>query len=109
MESIEFYIENEKYTTPTIEVIEELVCIEFGITLDQLKSKSRKGILPTARFMLWYLIRKKKLSPGLQSIADMYGYETHSNIYTGINKVIGWMKTEKALKNQHNNILVKLG
>ena len=109
MESIEFYIKNQKYENPTIEIIEELVCLEFGINLDRLKSKSRHGILPTARFMLWYLIRKKNLAPGLQAIADMYDYKTHSNILTGISKVVGWMKTEKALKNQHNNILVKLG
>jgi len=107
--AIEYYINTHTDQNPTVDLIEILVCKEFGITRQELRHRSRKGDIPTARFLCWYLIRKKKILTSFHAIKDHYNYLEHSSIIHGIKQVKGRMEFEKDLKRKYLNVLVKLG
>lgn len=96
-------MENER-----INEIEEVVCAEMDVDIEKLKSKSRKGNLPTARFMCWMLIKEKRIFKSLTQIAIHYGKKQHCTIIHGIKSVTGRMEMEKDLRNKFNNIKTTL-
>ena len=96
-------MENERITE-----IEEVVCAEMDVDMEKLKSKSRKGNLPTARFMCWMLIKEKRIFKSLTQIAIYYGKQQHCTVIHGIKSVTGRMEMEKDLRNKFNNIKTTL-
>ena len=53
MEAMEYFIttheeEARRNDFPTVDRIDELVCEAFEITIEELRSKSREGVFPTA-------------------------------------------------------------
>ena len=91
-----------------IDQIDSYVCYEFGLTLYQLHSKSRKGDIPTARSMCWLLIKRRKFNMGLIAMGNLYN-KHHATVIHGIKQLQGRMMWEKDLKRKYINILIKLG
>lgn len=70
--------------------IEMFVTLNFGISVQDLRSKSRK--YSKARFVAFYLIQKH-LDYSLPKIGQLFSMD-HSSVSNGINRVIeyGWSK-----------------
>lgn len=108
MEPIEFYIENNSIEERvTMAIIERTVCQEYGLQIDDLHSKSRAGMIPTARFMCYYFARKYDLFRGVQHLASYYK-QNHSNVLYGVRVISNITETDYYHKNKLNSIKNKL-
>lgn len=92
-----------------VKQIEYLVCNEFNITLEQLRSRSLNRKVTLSRCILWTIVKRKTNLSTFKSIKEHYGYRTHSNIREGVLRVKDNMDTDYRLKIKYINILKRLG
>lgn len=83
----------------------ESVANFYGLTLDQIKGKSREGDIPKACQISSYYIRQKMPILTLKTVASLYGRRyllknddfDHSAIVYNINSVNGWLMVNDPL------------
>lgn len=86
-----------------LDLVTAVVCDEYKVSLEAIKSKSRKDGLPPIRFKIWYLAKKIKPNIGIRFIGRQFGKQSdnaHSVVIYGITQVEGDMKIypkEKAI------------
>lgn len=78
-----------------------IVCQEYGFTLEEIKSRSRKGNLPRARYRIFYI--SKRVYPALQirETGRRFGMgdqNAHSTVIHGINQIAGEVKVTPKVK-----------
>lgn len=80
------------------------VCSYYDVTIDQLKSKSRKGELNVARKICFHLMKKNLPKTSLGRIGVLFGNRAHCTISTAISTVNDWIDTDEKIKNQLHEI-----
>jgi chromosomal replication initiator protein len=70
----------------TVEVVQKVVCEQFGIRLVDMKSAKRTKNLAFARQVAMYLSRKLAAA-SLPSIGDKFGKRDHSTVFHGIRMI----------------------
>ena len=70
----------------TPQLIMEVVSEHFGITVDQLMSKSRSSDIAKPRQIIMYLV-KNMTDQSLESIGNLLGGKDHSTVHHGIERV----------------------
>lgn len=76
--------------------IQEQVCNAFGVTWSQIVGKSRKGIIPKARFAYCYLCREYLKMP-LQAIGDTIGGRDHTTVMHALSTVKDYIDTKDVI------------
>ena len=79
------------------------VCNYYGISLDELMSKSRLRKIVDARNTLYYIFHKcyKMTSTEVAKIFN----KNHATILSGANKIEGFMRFDKIFRKQINNLV----
>ena len=79
------------------------VCNYYGVTLEELMSKSRLRKIADARNTLFYIFHKcyKMSSPEVGKIFN----KNHATILSGANKIEGFMRFDKVFRKQINQII----
>jgi len=75
--------------------------IEFGVTEQELKGRSREQRLVEVRHAAWYILRKKHT---LREIAKFYN-RTHATVYAGIKRTQGLLDVHDRKMTKFINIL----
>ncbi len=94
-------------TEKLVSNILDIVSTEYQVSLDELKSKSRKKNLVTPRHIAMYLI-KENTDLTLQSIASIFNKKDHSTIINACDKVIEQMSSNNTYFQAVINIKSKL-
>ena len=81
----------------TPQLIVEVVSDHFGITVDQIMSKSRSNDISRPRQIAMYLCKEMTSLP-LNSIGQMLGDRDHSTVIHGIKKVKDEMSSDESFK-----------
>lgn len=97
--------DKEKEITP--DLIIEFVADHYGISINDIKSKSHKKEFSKAKHVYMYLARKYT-DYTLKDIAKFLGGMDHSSINYGINNVEKLLKTDKKMAKDIENITKKL-
>lgn len=87
------FVSNMSYEV-SIEAIQQIVCEYFDITIDQLKSKTRKRKIAQARQVAMYL-SKKLTSKSLKLIGQNFGGRDHSTVIHACQSVMNLMETNR--------------
>lgn len=87
----------------------QAVCEETGITVDQMHSGSRKGLIPTCKFLCSYFIALYCSLPFKPASKKIWGKVDHSNIVYGRDTIIDRMEVDQEIKQHVANISQKLG
>ena len=87
------------------EVIEvaKIVCNHYGITIKQLRSKSRISDFSEPRKICYYILRGK-LNKGCTLVAAYFN-RTHGTVITSAKSVAGMMQFDKNYEKEVNSIL----
>lgn len=93
------YILIPKITKPQVlrestvlDVVTAIVCQEYGFTIEEIKSRSRKGNLPRARYRIFYLTKLIFPAVGIRNMGRRFNLSetnAHSNVIHGINQMAG--------------------
>ena len=86
-----------------LDVTTALICKEFGFTLEEIKSKSRKGYLPRARYRIFYITKKIFPNVGIRAMGrkfNMSENNAHSNVIHGITQMEGEIKMMPKIKEE---------
>lgn len=79
----------------TKEFIIEKVCQYYGLTIAEIKSKSKRPEISVPKKIVWMYCRENiKPKPTLLSIGDGFSGSTHGNVHSGINRIIGWIEND---------------
>lgn len=97
--------DNPKEITP--DLIIDVVCEHFGITKEQIKSKSRSNDIAKPRQIAMYL-SKNMTDASLDYIGSMLGGRDHSTIIHGINKITEEYASDEKVKNIIDTIKKKI-
>lgn len=89
------------------ERIVSVVANYYGLSVDELKGKSRVNKIVLARHVAMYLI-KYKLQSSYEKIGDTFGKRDHTTVMSGISKVEKTLKTDEALKVAIDDIQKKI-
>ena len=79
------------------------VCNYYGISLDELMSKSRLRKIADARNTLYYIFHKCYKMTSTE-VAKMFN-KNHATILSGANKIDGFMRFDKVFRKQINNLI----
>lgn len=91
----------------TPQLIIEVVAEHFGITVDQIMSKSRSNSVAKPRQIVMYLCKTMTDHP-LDSIGQLLGGRDHSTISYGVNKIIDDMSADSNFKQTVETIRKKI-
>ncbi len=94
-------------TEKLVSNILDVVSTEYQVSLDELKSKSRKKNLVTPRHISMYLI-KENTDLTLQAIASVFNKKDHSTVINACDKVTEQMSTNPSYNKAVINIKSKL-
>ncbi|MCI8327490.1 MAG: chromosomal replication initiator protein DnaA [Lachnospiraceae bacterium] len=97
--------DQEKKVTP--QLIIDVVCEHFNITLEQIKSKSRSNDIAKPRQIAMYLC-KNMTDVSLDNIGSLLGGRDHSTIIHGINKITNDIDSNETIKNSIDTIKKKI-
>ena len=87
----------DTYTEVSMDYIQKTVAAHYGISLENLKSKSRKRELVTARQIAMYFA-KKYTNHSLKSIGYYFGGRDHSTVIHALQTVNNMLDTEPHFK-----------
>ena len=90
----------------TTERIIGAVSEHFGITPEDMRSKSRKAPLPIARKFAWHFIMVF-CPTTLRDAGFMFGLD-HATAYTGVKTLRGWMATDRSMKEEETAIRTRI-
>ena len=107
IEELQNIISPDKPKEITPQLIIDVVCEHFGITLDQIKSKSRSNDIAKPRQIAMYL-SKNMTDASLDSIGSLLGGIDHSTIIHGINKITDEYESNENIHNSIDTIKKKI-
>ena len=107
IEELQNIISPDKPKQITPQLIIDVVCEHFGITLDQIKSKSRSNDIAKPRQIAMYL-SKNMTDASLDSIGSLLGGRDHSTIIHGINKITDEYESNENIHNYIDTIKKKI-
>ena len=107
IEELQNIISPDKPKEITPQLIIDVVCEHFGITLDQIKSKSRSNDIAKPRQIAMYL-SKNMTDASLDSIGSLLGGRDHSTIIHGINKITDEYESNENIHNSIDTIKKKI-
>lgn len=84
----------------------EIVCKEFGVTVKEVSSRSRKGNVAMARHVIAYLL-VEKYNMKLQYAGFIIG-RCHANVIHSVKTVKNLMQVDKEIKTKLFNILTQI-
>lgn len=96
-------IANQHEVTP--QFIMDIVTEQYGISVEDVKSKKKSKEIAIPRQICMYLCRKYT-EYSLKNIGDLMGNRDHTTVIHGINKITSMMETDEILQN-NVDILVK--
>lgn len=91
----------------TIPEILKAVCLEFGVSLEDLRGESRTKTRANSRHVAMYLLRKLT-DLSLVEIAEQFGNRHHSTVIFAIKKVISSSQSDLRFKHRVDRILADL-
>ncbi len=91
----------------TPQLIMEVVSEHFGISIDQLMSKSRSNDIAKPRQIVMYLC-KNMTDQSLESIGNLLGGKDHSTVHHGIERVKKYYKEDSAFRQTVETIQKKI-
>lgn len=94
-----------------LDLVTAVVCAEYKIPLEVIKSKSRKDNLPTIRYRIWWLAKKLHPSIGIRFIGRQFGKQSdnaHSVVIYGIEQMAGNIKFYPKEKEIMSNLELKI-
>lgn len=94
-------------TEVNIDYIQKIVASFFNITLEMMKSKSRKRELVVARQVAMFFA-KEYTNHSLKSIGQHFGGRDHSTVIHAVQSVNDLMETDSKFKNSVNELTRKL-
>lgn len=83
------------------------ICKFFGISMKELRKKSKKVKYTVPRFYS-FLILKEQKRMGFQDIVELHGMEEHSNAIHGIRRICNLIETDRAERNIFKALLMHL-
>ena len=107
IEELQNIISPDKPKEITPQLIIDVVCEHFGITLDQIKSKSRSNDIAKPRQIAMYL-SKNMTDASLDSIGSLLGGRDHSTIIHVINKITDEYESYEYIHNSIDTIKKKI-
>ena len=107
VQELQNIINPDKPKEITLQLIVEIVCEHFQVSLDQIISKSRSNEIARPRFIAMYLA-KNMTDSSLEAIGTYLGGRDHSTVIHGIKKIEEDYKSEESVKNQIDIIKKKI-
>lgn len=107
MKELENIISPDKPKEITAQLILEVVSEHFGISVDQIMSKSRSSDVAKPRQITMYLCKQLTDLP-LDSIGQFLGGRDHSTVIHGIKKVADEVTSDKNFKQTLDTIKNKI-
>ena len=95
---------DEKPTGITISKIQQLVAEDFGLTLEQIKSKNNSRNIAVPRQVAMYLC-KKLLGNSYPEIGREFGNKHHTTVMHSVEKIDLLCKTDRDLHNRINGLI----
>ncbi len=95
--TIEKQFGREECRKPDADRVIEVVCDRHSISVEQLKSPSRKAWITQARHIAVYLIREE-LHESWKRIGERLGNRDHSSIIHGFSKIEGLLSSDSDIK-----------
>lgn len=92
----QFWLERKYKGVLTVDKIERVVCRHFKVTIDEVKSSSRRYNITECRHLIWYFIRTTGVT--LKSITDMYNRKDHTSVIHAINKINNLLQNDDEMK-----------
>lgn len=92
----QFWLERKYKGVLTVDKIERVICRHFKVTIEQVKSSSRKYNITECRHLIWYYIRNTGVT--LQTITNMYNRKDHTSVIHAINKVNNLLQNDEQMK-----------
>lgn len=106
MNELEYFI-NERLDDIQIPVtvsdVQKVICNKFGVTMEEIKGKSRKRNLVYARHFYCYFLWNKGLSKSKSAIAESIN-KNHATILYSLNKLDSWIEMYDDIKHIANSI-----
>lgn len=97
--------ENKREVTP--ELIIDIICEHYNITVDNLKSNKRNAEIAFPRQIAMYLIREETSMP-FKGIGVLLGGKDHSTVKHGADKIAKDLKEDETLRNTIEILLKKI-
>ncbi len=107
IQELQNIITPEKHNEITPQLIIEVVSEHFGITVDQIMSKSRTSDISNPRQIAMYLCKTMTDHP-LDSIGQLLGGRDHSTVIHGVNKIRDEMMVDDNLRQVVETIRKKI-
>jgi chromosomal replication initiator protein len=107
VKELENIISPDKEREVTPQLVVEVVSEHFGITVDQIMSKSRSSDVAKPRQIAMYLCKQMTDQP-LDSIGQLLGGRDHSTVIHGIKKVTDDISSDKNFKQTVETIMKKI-
>ncbi len=93
----------------TIQFVAECICKEYKITMDQMKSKSRKREYAECRQVICYLVYKHfDLNISLEKVGSFLGNRDHTTVIYACKNVQNLLDTDVFFKRKLEKLLEKL-
>ncbi len=86
-----------------LDVTTALICKEFGFTLEEIKSRSRAGYLPRARYRIFYITKKIFPNMGIRAMGRKFNLSennAHSNVIHGMKQMEGEIRMMPKIKEE---------
>lgn len=90
--------------------VESLLChvaSSFRMTVNDIKSRSRKGLIPRARFMFWKMAKERFPHRSLKTLGHDVGHYDHSSVIHGITTIEDLMSTDPLIREQYENLKIQ--
>lgn len=81
-------------------------CEQYNITVDQIKSKSRKGPIAIPRLLTMHILRKNTLL-SLKEIGDVFSRD-HTTVINAIKSTNNMLETDSDFKEEYQKLIIKL-
>ena len=92
----QFWLERKFKGVLTVERIEQVVCSHFKVTIEQVKTGSRRYNITECRHLIWYYLRTTGMT--LQAITTMYNKKDHTSVIHALNKVERLLQNDDEMK-----------
>jgi len=89
-----------------VDAIIGTVCDQFGISMRQIKSSSRKNHIVIPRMLTMYLLREKTLLT-LAEVGEVFGRH-HTTAIAAITSSRNMLETDDVIKEEYQKLLMKL-
>jgi len=92
----QFWLERKYKGVLTVEKIERVICSHFNVTIEQVKSSTRRYNITECRHLIWYYVRNTGMT--LQAITTMYNKKDHTSVIHAINKINALIQNDEQMK-----------